>query len=82
MKNFMIMLAKNMPQDKLIFLLKRSIEEYEKNPTKKNKSEMTFNIILLHLQLATEDKDMEEVMKEFEEGSQILEHFRSSTTKN
>lgn len=76
MQELMFMLAKVMPFDKLLTMLKESIEKYESDPTDDNKKHIGFNCMLLTSHEVMENKDMAEVMKEATHMRKISERFR------
>lgn len=62
MLNIMTMLAKSMPEEKILNDLKEAIIEYQINPNKKNKSGLDFNLIMASTSILTKGRDTKDVL--------------------
>ena len=63
MMSIMTLLAKAMPEEKLLGDLKDAIVEYQINPNDKNKSALDFHLIMASTSVLTRDQNTEEVLE-------------------
>lgn len=63
MHSIMTMLAKAMPEEKLLDDLKEAIILYQIDPNKKNKSSLDFNLIMASTSVLTKGQDTKEVLE-------------------
>jgi len=64
--NIMTLMAKTMPEEKLLDDLKESIIAYQIDQNDKNKSNLEFNLILSSTAILTKGKDAMEIIQEME----------------
>lgn len=75
MQSLLIAFAKMVPEDKLLDDLEQSLREYRTTRSEDSKSKLALYSMFITTRLATEGKDLLEVLREFDEKKRGMDLF-------
>jgi hypothetical protein len=77
----MVLIAKEMPEDKLIKDLQKALNDYSLNKNEENKKHLAFNVMLMSLRFSTENSSTGDALGKIDEFEKIHDHYKNITNK-
>jgi len=75
MKDLMLLLAKEMPEDMLVKELMKAVNEYSENPNEDTKRSLAMFAMMISLRFSTEDKGTLEIIEDMNKAEKLHNVF-------